>query len=287
MNRGTGKPRTARTARTALGRLSMLAGTALMAGGLALRLGVVAVPGVGPDASPGPVAVASALPPDASTPMPDPASPAPSTPAPTAAPTLAPTPAPTPTPSATPDITAPPGVTWFADEFDTVAAWPTGDLEWLTTTVEGGRYRIEARETDLPVFVLAAAGEGSPGAGLVVSAPLEIPGSADSRSAAGIVLEAADGTRLVVLLGVDGRVSVYRDSLEAFDGLASGTIDPPAGLVDLRVTLADGVVTATVDGRPVVSAQAAIEPVAVGLAVWAVGGPATVSVDRYEVWSLP
>ena len=191
------------------------------------------------------------------------------------------------TPSATPDITAPPGVTWFADEFDTVAAWPTGDLEWLTTTVEGGRYRIEARETDLPVFVLAAAGEGSPGANLVVSAPLEIGGSADPRSAAGIVLEAADGTRLVVLLGVDGRVSVYRDSLEAFDGLASGTIDPPAGLVDLRVTLADGVVTATVDGRPVVSAQAAIEPVAVGLAVWAVGGPATVSVDRYEVWSLP
>ncbi|OGO58987.1 MAG: hypothetical protein A2V85_01040 [Chloroflexi bacterium RBG_16_72_14] len=275
--------RAARTTRTTLGRLSMLAGTGLMAGGLALRLGVVAVPGVGPGASHAPVAVATVSPAETSTPAPDPASAPPSTPA----PTPDPTPAPTPAPSATPDVTAPPGVTWFADEFDAVAAWPTGDLDWLTATVEFGRYRVEAKETDLPVIVLAAAGEGSPGANLAVSAVLEIGGSADPRSAAGIALEAADGTRLLVLLGADGRVSIYRDSLEAFDGLASGTIDPPAGLVDLRVELADGVVTAAVDGRPVVSARASVEPAGVGLAFWAVLGPATVSVDRYELWSLP
>jgi hypothetical protein len=116
---------------------------------------------------------------------------------------------------------------------------------------------------------------------------LEIGAHAGPVSSAGIALEAIDGSRLLVMLGADGRVSVYRDSIEVFDGLASGTTDLPAGLVDLRVTLVDGVVAATVDGRPVVSAQAAIEPAGVGLAFWAVGGDATVSLDRYEVWSLP
>jgi hypothetical protein len=261
----------------------MLAGTGLMAGGLALRLGVVAVPGVGPVASHAPVAVASALPPATSAPAPDPAS----TAVPTSEPTPAPTSATTPAPTATPVITAPPGVTWFADEFEAVAAWPTGDLDWLTAKVEGGRYRVDAKETDLPVIVLAAAGDGSPGADLVISALLEIGAHASPRTSAGIALEALDGSRLLVMLGADGRVSVYRDSIEVFDGLASGTTDPPEGLVELSVTVADGVVSATVDGRPVVSAQAAIEPVGVGLAFWAVGGDATVSLDRYEVWSLP
>lgn len=287
MNRGTGRPRTARTTRTALGRLSMLAGTGLMAGGLALRLGVVAVPGVGPDASPGPVAIVTVSPPATSIPAPDPVSTAVPTPASTSEPTSAATPASTPAPTVTPAITDPPGATWFADEFEAVAAWPTGDLDWLTATVEGGRYRVDAQETDLPVIVLASAGEGSPGADLVVSAVLEIGAHTNAVTSAGIALEALDGSRLLVMLGADGRVSVYRDSIEVFDGLASGTTDPPAGLVELRVTVADGVVTATVDGRPVVSAQASVEPAGVGLAFWAVGGDATVSLDRYEVRSLP
>jgi hypothetical protein len=260
----------------------MLAGTGLMVGGLALRLGLVAVPGVGPIASHAPVAVASALPSATSAPAPDPAS----TAVPTSGPSSAAPPASTPAPTATPAISAPPGVTWFADEFEAVAAWPTGDLDWLTATVEGGRYRVEARDTDLPVIVLAAAGEGSPGPDLVISAVLEIGAHAGPTTSAGIALEALDGSRLLVMLGADGRVSVYRDSIELFDGLASGTTDPPEGLVELRVTVADGVVTATVDDRPVVSAQAAIEPAGVGLAFWAVGGDATVSVDCYEVWSL-
>jgi hypothetical protein len=265
----------------------MLAGTGLMAGGLALRLGVVAVPGVGPDASPGPVAIVTVSPPATSIPAPDPVSTAVPTPASTSEPTSAATPASTPAPTVTPAITDPPGATWFADEFEAVAAWPTGDLDWLTATVEGGRYRVDAQETDLPVIVLASAGEGSPGADLVVSAVLEIGAHTNAVTSAGIALEALDGSRLLVMLGADGRVSVYRDSIEVFDGLASGTTDPPAGLVELRVTVADGVVTATVDGRPVVSAQASVEPAGVGLAFWAVGGDATVSLDRYEVRSLP
>ena len=267
MRRGAGQ---------ALGRLAMVAGGCLVAGGLALRFGAVALPGAdgppevvatspGPAASGGPAAptaaqvvVATAAPPTTSPPL----------------------------PSTTPSATVAPGTPWFADDFETVAAWPTGDLDWLTAEVVDGRYRVEAQATDLPVVVLAAAGDGSPGADVAVGVRLEIMPAVDPTTAAGIALETVDGTRFLILLSADGRVTLYRDSIESFDGLASGTTTPPTGLAELRVTATAGTLTATVDSLPVVSARVTVVPVAVGLAVWVVGGPATVEVDRYEVWWL-
>jgi hypothetical protein len=264
----------------------MLAGALLMVVGLGLRFGIVALPGPvpGPTAGPSipsaPPVVAAVATAAVASPSPDPGNEATAPVATASATAPAAVPSPTAAPSADP---SPVGSLWFADDFDAVSAWPDGRLEWLTTSVRGGAYRIESTATDLPVFVFAAAGEGAPAAPLVVAAELAL-GPGEPASAAGIALEAADGTRLAAMVSGDGRVTLLRDSFVQLDQLAAGSIDPPSAPVRLRLALDGEVATVSVDGVVVARAREPFEPIAVGLAVWA-GGPTRVEVLRYEVWS--
>lgn len=42
------------------------------------------------------------------------------------------------------------GGLFFADSFDTAAAWPTGQQEFVALDYDAGRYRLIADPTDLP-----------------------------------------------------------------------------------------------------------------------------------------
>jgi hypothetical protein len=259
----------------------MVIGATVMAAGLGIRVGAIPITFGGGSgdlqpsgglASGGPGATpAGAL----ASPAPQ-ATPAPTATAATAAPPTAP-PTPTPAPEA--------GTPWFADDFDAVAAWPVGPLDWLTADVAGGQYHIVARPTDLPVFVMAAAGEGSPGPMVRVTALLAISASADPATGAGVSIEDVAGARLLAMVSPDGRVTLFRDSIESLDLLASGSISPPSGVVELTLSLDAGTAAVSIDGIQVASARATLSTMGVGLAVWAVGGPAAIDVDAYRVWA--
>lgn len=260
----------------------MVLGATIMAAGLGIRVGVIPVNfgdgsggqqpsgGLG---SGGPGATSAT------------AVAAPSVPAASSRPSATPpgTPEATPAPSSLASPEA--GTPWFADDFDAVAAWPVGALDWLTADVAGGLYHIVAQPTDLPVVVMAAAGEGSPGPTVRVTALLAIGANADPATGAGLALEDAAGARLLAMVSRDGRVTLLRDSIESLDLLASGSVSPPAAAVELTLSLGAGTAVVSVGGIPVASARATLSPTGVGLVVWAVGGPAAIDVDAYRVWA--
>jgi len=263
----------------------MVLGATVMAAGLGIRIGVIPINFGGGSGGPQPSgSLASggpgATPAGALASRVPQATLAPTATAATAAPpTVPPTPTPTPTPA--PEA----GTQWFADDFDAIAAWPVGALDWLTADVAGGQYHIVARPTDLPVFVMAAAGEGSPGPTVRVTALLAIGADADPATGAGLALEDAAGARLLAMVSRDGRVTLLRDSIESLDLLASGSVSPPSGAVELTLSLSAGTAAVAVDGIQVASARATLSTMGVGLAVWAVGGPAVIDVDAYSVWA--
>lgn len=255
----------------------MLAGVLLFVAGTGIRMSVAPAAGV----TGGEPAVASA----SLTPVPSARSAA------SVAPSFAMTPAP---PSDLPpaSMTAPPTPSpslemWFADDFNAAAAWPVGDLGLLRASVSDGVYRVVARAADLPVVVIAGAGDGSPGADVTLTAELVFAADADASSAAGLVLEDADGTRLLALLTASGRVTLAGDSMESFDIVASGSIPTVSGRIGLGLSLASGRATVTVDGAPIASAKATLNPAFVGLAFWAAGTRTRFDVDTYRVWRTP
>lgn len=175
------------------------------------------------------------------------------------------------------------GTLWFADEFDTAGAWPTGPLDWMTATVADGVYRLDVQPTDLPVTVTGATGEGSPGAALTVSARLSFPTDADPATSAGPVLQDAEGNRIMALVLADGRVALVRDTFESLDLLASGETAPPGGMIDLSITLENGSATVAVGGVSLATAETSLVPISFGIAVWAASRPATIEVDSYSI----
>ena len=176
------------------------------------------------------------------------------------------------------------GSLWFADEFDTEGAWPTGPLDWMTASVTDGVYRLNAQPTDLPVIVTGATGEGSPGSALTVSVSLAFPTDADPATSAGPVLQDAEGTRIMAFVLADGRIALVRDSIESLDLIASGAMSPPTGMIELSITLQSGSATVAVGGVPLATAQTSLVPVSFGIGVWAASRPATIDVDSYEIW---
>ncbi len=178
------------------------------------------------------------------------------------------------------------GTLWFADDFDAEGAWPTGPLDWVTTSVADGLYRIDAQPTDLPVIVTGSTGEGSPGSALTVSVRLAIPADADPTTSAGPVMEDAEGARIMALVLGDGRVALLRDSIESLDLIASGAITAPSATIELSITLENGAATVAVDGAELATAQTSIAPISFGLAIWAADHRTTIEVDSYAIWVM-
>jgi hypothetical protein len=231
-----------------LSRLSMVLGAVLLGTGALVRMGVSAADTgvVGPTATV------------------------------TAPPSVAP-------PSVAPPSVAPPSASvaplLFADEFDTEAAWPTGDLGPLVTRYENGRYVVDAEPIDLPVYLVPVA-EGLAGHGsLRVEATLELPAGAAS---AGVF--ASDGAGLIygLLADGDGRVLLVRDTMESLDVLATGSV-PATGSVVVALLIEPDRIVGHVGGVPVVTAAASLVPSTFGLLVWTQQESATIAVDRFEV----
>jgi len=176
---------------------------------------------------------------------------------------------------------------WFADDFTAEGAWPLGDLDLVVASISAGRYVLDAEPADLPVVIVAAAGESGPGGdGRWVTVQVDVAfGPGDTGVGAGPVLEDATGLRLMVLVSADGRIGLYRDSFESFDLLASASVAPPEGVLTVGLRLDGGTAVVIADGVAVTSATTSAEPVTVGLAVWSPFGAATVSFAAYRVWS--
>jgi hypothetical protein len=193
-------------------------------------------------------------------------------PAPTPSPTLAPASALVPTPSPSVDLL-------FADDFGTEAAWATGKVAGGKARYAGGWYVVDLVPIDLPGYLTPAAGDGPLPDTITVDVTMTVAGS-DAK--AGPFVADATGTRIGVLLSADGRVTIFRDSLESFDVLASGSTTAPTGPVRLTLVLGPAGTLALIDGHPVTTIRERLAPASFGLAIWAQTAPGTLKVDRFE-----
>ncbi len=208
----------------------------------------------------------------------------------TSAPTPAavtPEPTPLPTDAASPAPTSASGETWFADAFDTEAAWFVGEGEYFTTAILEGLYAIEVRPTDLPTFLWAAS-EGPMGDSATIEATVLFAPEPLSTEA-GIVAQAGDlGTRLIFVVSPDGAWALYQDDTESFRTLLQGTSDLLRAEDPLRLRMdigATGVAVSVNDTR-LDTADVSIALAGFGVALRATEGTGYVAFDEYVV-SVP
>ena len=189
--------------------------------------------------------------------------------------------------SAEPTISVDPDL-WFADAFDTVAAWPTGSQGSLELAYVDGRYRVTGAAADLPEYVIATTGGATPGPDVSVEAVVTVvDGMAAGGS--GFGLEASDGagTRLAVLIDAGGHVALLRDSTESLDLLASGTVPPSSGSRLVRLVFSAEGLAVYVDEALVTSTTEALLPAEFGLAVWPTDPSTVFWADDYRVIIQP
>jgi hypothetical protein len=181
------------------------------------------------------------------------------------------------------------GELWFADDFTAEGPWQTGDLGLMQVAVASGRYTVEAQPADLPLVVMAAAGEGAPGGdGRTVTIEVTVNfASGDAATSAGLVVADAAGRRLMLLVARGGDVGLFSDTIESFDLLASASVEPQSGTLTLAMRVEPSAVTVLLDGAAVTSAAGGFEIAGVGLAVWSPMSAATIEFQTYRVWSAP
>jgi hypothetical protein len=235
----------------------MVVGAVMFVAGLAMRGGVfgpvrAAIPTVAPSAE----VVSAATPTLAPT---------------TLEPTLAPTSALVPT-SPSVDLL-------FADDFTTEAAWASGNVTGGKARYADGWYIVDLVPIDLPGYLTPAAGDGPLPDTITVDVTMTVAG-ADAK--AGAFVADATGTKIGVLLSADGRVTIFRDSLESFDVLASGSTTASTGPVRLTLVVGPAGTLALIDGHPVTTIRDRLAPASFGLAIWAQTAPGTLNVDRFE-----
>lgn len=252
----------------------MVVGAVLFVAGLAMRGGVLGpARAASPTPAPSGAAIALATPTGSAVTL-EP------TLAPTPAPTLAPTSPPTLAPTSSPLLpTTNPADLLFADDFATEAAWATGTVSGGKARYADGWYVVDLVPIDLPGYLTPAAGDGPLPDTITVDVTLTIAG-ADAR--VGPFAADASGTRIGAFLSAAGRVTIFRDSLESFDILASGSTTAPTGPVRLTLVLGPAGTLALVDGHPVATVREHLAPASFGLAIWAQTDPGTLKVDRFE-----
>lgn len=247
-----------------LGRLSMVAGSALMVAGLLIRGGVLGVvAGSGPSSSvvPPPTAIALAAAPS---------------PAVSVEPSLAPM-------SAAPATSPPadPMSTVFEDTFEYEGAWPTGELGDVVAAYEAGQYIISGPGADLPVFIAPVAEPLASASTVVVEAELTLEPGAQ----AGVYVGASDSERIGALISSDGRVTIIRDSIVSLDVIGSGSV-ATNGPVRLTLTVDGATVSVAVDGQHAVSVALSASALHFGLVTWPTHESA-VSLARFHVMASP
>jgi hypothetical protein len=263
--------------RRLVGRLMSAAGLALMLAGVGVQAGAIALP-VGP-AQPASTPLAStALSP--STPA---ASDIAAGPTPSASSVASVAPA-----SEAPTATVPPSASssaWFDDEFDTQGGWPVGKQDLLKLDYADGAYVVSSATADLPLVVIGLTVASAPELPQTVETDLTFDAGSPASGAAGLVIGDGAGTRLLALVGADGKVGVYRDNIESLDLLASGSITLTGRSVRLAVSLSTDGAIVTVDDQQVARTSNVPAGREFGLAVWSWEAPATVLVERYRISS--
>ncbi len=255
----------------------MVAGVVLFVIGITLRLGILQVAGAtGSPHSPGPVAgvvspTGAAI---AGSPSPLIAKPT------QALSSAEPTPEPTPEPTASATASETAGELVFADEFDVEAAWPVGRInDWTKARYDAGSYVIDASAIDLPVYLAPASTDVAPSSTLVLQATLSLVGS-DVR--AGLYVADAGSTRLAVLISLNGKIELIRDSAVQLDSLGTGSYAVADGPIQLAIAVTPDQTIVAIDGTVVATFDRRIDPVNFGLVVWAQPSNGVVRVDRFE-----
>lgn len=250
-----------------LSRLSMVAGLVLTVAGLSIRGGVLGVvAGGGPSASavPAPSAVAvlaspTVAPVAVASPSADPAT-APPPPV-----VVDPSPAP---------VTAPPAdaaALVFEDTFEFEGAWPTGQLGDVEATYGDGLFILAGPGSELPTFIAPVAEPLAAASAVTVEATLTLEPYAE----AGVYVGTTDFEKVGAVVSWDGRVSIFRDSMESIEVVGTGSVIV-TGPLRLSLTLDGATLSAAVDGRQVVAVALSARGLDFGLATW----PTDVSVAR-------
>lgn len=173
---------------------------------------------------------------------------------------------------------ASPAAPLFADEFDTAAAWPTGDLGPLVTRYESGRFVIGAEPIDLPVYLVPVAEGLSGQRSLRIEATIEVP---VGTASGGVFASDRAGLTYGLLADGDGRVALIRDTMESLDVLATGSV-AAGGSVVVTLLIEPDRIVGHVNGVPVVTVAGSLVPSTFGLVVWTQLESATIAVDRFE-----
>lgn len=255
-----------------LSRLSMVAGLVLTVAGLSIRGGMLGMlAGGGPSASavPAPSAVAVVASPTVA-----PVTVAPVTVAsPGADPATAPPPPIVVDPSPAP-VTAPPAdptALVFEDTFAFEGAWPTGQLGDLDAAYGDGLFILAGPGSELPTFIAPVAQPLAPAATVVVEAALTLEPYAE----AGVYLGTTAYERIGAVVSADGRVVIFRESIESLDVIGTGSV-VVTGPLRLTLALDGATVSAAVDGRQVVAVALPATALDFGLVTW----PTDMSVAR-------
>lgn len=213
--------------------------------------------------------------------------------APTDAPVLTPAPTPPdvtplptllPTAPVSPASTSDSSETWFADSFDTEAAWFVGEGEYFTTAILEGHYAIEVRPTDLPTFLWAASEEPI-GAAAAIEATI-LFASEPMSTEAGIVAQALDlRTRLVFVVSPGGSWALYQDDIESLRTLLHGTSDLLRAEDPLRLSMdiSPTSVAVSVNDTLLDTAGVSINLAGFGIALRATEATGYVAFDEYVV----
>lgn len=250
-----------------LSRLSMVAGLVLTVAGLSIRGGMLGMlAGGGPSASavPAPSAVAvvaspTVAPVTVASPGADPAT-APPPPI-----VVDPSPAPVTAPPADPTALV------FEDTFAFEGAWPTGQLGDLDAAYGDGLFILAGPGSELPTFIAPVAQPLAPAATVVVEAALTL----EPHAEAGVYLGTTAYERIGAVVSADGRVVIFRESIESLDVIGTGSV-VVTGPLRLTLALDGATVSAAVDGRQVVAVALPATALDFGLVTW----PTDMSVAR-------
>jgi len=186
---------------------------------------------------------------------------------------------PSPAPSPAPFADA-----WFADSFETEAAWFVGDQDYLSARYEVGRYEVTVQPVDLPVALWAASEQG-PGPESTFEVSVAFTTGSGSTEA-GLIVRAEDGySSLEFVTRPDGTWSLYRDDIESFRTLLQGATTPPSPGIPVRLALrlTGSQAGVSLDGIGLGAADDSLTPTSFGVALRAFDEPGSVWFDDYAV----
>lgn len=175
---------------------------------------------------------------------------------------------PAPIVTAAPVTLAPAGTVIFEDDFTSPGIWPSGG-KGLTASYASDGFILQPHPADDPTFIWAP-NESTVGKAVTIEASLRF--QTGSVAAVGVAMaDAADGTRLFLIVDATGSWAIGRDTSKARDLLANGSVGVLATDVDHLVTLeltGSGTLSARLDGQDLGKAKGSLTVGLFGLVTW-------------------